>query len=136
MRSLSVRNLTRSKIPALALFEKARLAGLSSWDISLVFVGPARAKALNMSLRDKTYTPNVLSYAVGTRSGEIIICPDVAKAQAPLHGHSTHDFILSLFIHGLFHLKGMRHGTTMEKSERATLARVLGTNHRRRMSAS
>ncbi len=135
MRSLSVRNLTRSKIPASALFEKARTAGLSSWDISLVFVGATRARGLNKSLRNKTYTPNVLSYEVGPHSGEIIICPEVAKKQAPLHGHTTHDFMLALFIHGLFHLKGMRHGTTMEKSERATLARVIGTNHRRRMSA-
>jgi len=125
MGTLSVRDFTRHSIPTSAVFEKARKAVLPSWDISLVFVGKARARALNTSLRNKTYTPNVLSYSAGNKSGEIIICPAVAKEQAPRHGHTPSHFMLALFIHGLFHLKGMQHGTTMEQSERAVLARVV-----------
>ena len=125
MGALLVRDFTRHPSVSPSVFEKARQAVLPAWDISLVFVGTTRARQLNMSLRNKTYTPNVLSYAVGERSGEIIICRAVAARQAHKHGHTPTRFVLALFIHGLFHLKGMRHGTTMEESERAVLARIV-----------
>jgi probable rRNA maturation factor len=108
---------------------------LPSWEISLAFVDPALAKRLNKKLRGKTYTPNVLSYEVGKRHGEIIICKDVAKKQAPEFKLSTTRFIDLLFIHGLLHLKGMAHGTTMEKREQALLQRFAithATTHRNR----
>lgn len=127
---LFVRDFTRHPAISPTPFEKARQAVLPAWDISLVFAGPTRARALNKALRNKTYTPNVLSYVAGKQSGEIIICRDVAKKQAPLHGHTPSRFVLALFIHGLFHLKGMRHGTTMEESERAVLARVVSSTRR------
>jgi ssRNA-specific RNase YbeY (16S rRNA maturation enzyme) len=38
---------------------------------------------LNKKLRNKTYTPNVLSYAVGEKSGEMIICREVAREAGP-----------------------------------------------------
>jgi len=122
MRTVSVRNFTRQQVPRVAYH---RIAGavLPDWDISLAFVGPTKAKALNVSLRDKTYTPNVLSYEAGEKSGEIIICPAVAKKQAPRYGLSTGNFILLLFIHALLHLKGMPHGATMEARERQLLAK-------------
>lgn len=132
MGTLSVRDFTRHPSFSPSSFEKARQAVLPAWDISLVFVGPARARALNKSLRNKTYTPNVLSYTAGKQSGEIIICRAVATKQAPLHGHTPTRFVLALFIHGLFHLKGMQHGTTMEESERAVLARVVSSTRPRR----
>lgn len=96
---------------------------LPGWDVSLVFVGKDRAKALNRSLRKKDYTPNVLSYVVGDKSGEIIICLAVANLQAPSYGFSYVDHVTFLFIHGLYHLKGVSHGATMERLERVTLAK-------------
>ena len=56
---------------------------LPGWDLSLAFVGPAKARALNTQLRNKDYIPNMLSYVVGEKSGEIIICPSEAAKQAP-----------------------------------------------------
>ncbi len=126
---------------------------LPGWDISLVFAGEIRAKALNIALRDKDYIPNVLSYETGNpkpakdmntrqnRSGEIIICPSIAKKQAPEHELPYKEFLALLFIHGLLHLKGQRHGATMEKQERQLAARFTnnalsklpnGTTHRNR----
>ncbi|MEO6536711.1 MAG: rRNA maturation RNase YbeY [Candidatus Paceibacterota bacterium] len=96
---------------------------LPGWDISLVFAGEIRAKALNIALRNKDYIPNVLSYETGKKSGEIIICPSIAKKQAPEHELPYKGFLALLFIHGLLHLKGQRHGATMEKQERQLAAR-------------
>ncbi len=56
---------------------------LPGWEISLAFVSPSIAKNLNKKLRKKTYTPNVLSYQVGDRSGEVIICLERPNSSRP-----------------------------------------------------
>jgi len=127
MNGISVRNFTRRKMPV-SPFVKAAKAVLPDWEISLVFVGETRAKKLNISLRNKTYTPNVLSYVLGKKHGEIFICLITAEKNASSFGLSASNFILFLFIHGLLHLKGYRHGTTMKRHEQKLLARVAGNN--------
>lgn len=122
MTTVSIRNLTRQRVPRFA-YGKVAAAVLPGWDVSLAFVTPEKAKALNTTLRDKTYTPNVLSYEAGAKSGEIIICPTIAKTQAGQYGLSASRFTLLLFIHALLHLKGMPHGATMEARERQLLAK-------------
>jgi rRNA maturation RNase YbeY len=137
MATLSIRNLTRRATPVLP-FTDAVQAVLPAWDISLVFATPAKALDLNQSLRNKTYTPNVLSYEVGKKNGEIVICLAEAKKQAPSFDLESSAFVLFLFIHALLHLKGMQHGLTMESRERTLLARFVpdtnknGTTHRNR----
>ena len=79
-----------------------------------------------MQLRNKSYVPNVLSYESGKNSGEIIICLSVAKQQASSYDLSYRNFTAFLFIHGLLHLKGLPHGSTMEQHERTLLKRFTG----------
>lgn len=122
MPRVSITDFTHSKTPAHP-YERVAHAVLPAWDISLVFCGRQRARSLNKRLRNKTYVPNVLSYAVGKNSGEIIICKDVLQTQSKQYELSVHAFVLFLFIHGLLHLKGHAHGTTMERYERTLLAR-------------
>lgn len=144
--SLDIKNFTR-RAPAPGVpFTDIAAAVLPGWEISLVFAGARRAQQLNIALRNKSYVPNVLSYettaadARGAQpSGEIIICPEVAKEQAPEYGMAYKEFIAYLFIHGLLHLKGHPHGATMERTERALMTRFAltssprnGTTHRNR----
>ncbi|HEX5774344.1 MAG TPA: rRNA maturation RNase YbeY [Candidatus Paceibacterota bacterium] len=124
MATLDIRNFTRGPVPRFA-YEKAHALALPGWDISLVFAGETRARHLNKVLRKKDYVPNVLSYESGQRSGEIIICPAVARKEASAYGMSYTAFVGFLFIHGMLHLAGKRHGTTMERQERAILARLI-----------
>jgi rRNA maturation RNase YbeY len=119
---VSIKNFTRRPSAPRATFTAIAKAVLPAWDISLVFVGSARAKALNEKLREKEYVPNVLSYVVGEKSGEIIICPSEAAKQAPAYNLSPITYHLFLFIHGLLHLKGWAHGVTMERCEQKLLA--------------
>jgi len=115
--------MTRRQAPRCA-FDAAAKSVLPSWEVSLVFVGDARAKSMNESLRGKSYVPNVLSYEAGVKSGEIVICLPEAARQAKSYEMSYPVFVLFLFIHGLMHLKGRAHGPTMEKAERALLKRL------------
>src|SRR5512141_2174587 len=127
MSTVEISNHTRRTVPRFA-YQQAAHAVLPGWDISLAFVGPTRAQALNQSLRGKSYIPNILSYAAGAKSGEIIICPAVAQKQARDYGLSPDDFTSLLFIHALLHLKGLPHGATMEKRERQLLAKFAGVS--------
>lgn len=124
MAGVSIKNLTRSAISRpRSVFSDIAASVLPEWDISLVFVGATRARALNKQLRGKDYIPNVLSYAVGDKSAEIIICPAEAAKQAPDFQLTAPAFCLLLFIHGLLHVKGWAHGVRMETSERKLLAK-------------
>lgn len=124
MSTLSIRSFVRHTLPT---HPYARIGAhvLPHWTLSLVFAGRTRAQSLNRMLRKKDYIPNVLSYKVGNRHGEIVICPDVAKRQAKSYGMSYRTFLAYLFIHGCLHLKGHPHGTTMEKREQELLARFI-----------
>ncbi|MHB1769886.1 MAG: rRNA maturation RNase YbeY [Minisyncoccota bacterium] len=125
---ISIKNLTRrGDVPRFA-YTAIAAAILPDWDLSLAFVTPTRARTLNVRMRGASYTPNVLSYALGPRSGEIILCLAEARKQAPAYGMSERKFVLYLFIHGLLHLKGLAHGVTMERRERTLLAKFASRN--------
>lgn len=122
MSTLDIRNFTRSPLPRFP-FEEALAHILPGWDLSLAFAGETRAQQMNVRLRGKEYVPNVLSYESGTKSGEIVICLRVAKKQAPEYEMTYQEFVGFLFIHGCLHLKGMKHGDTMDRTERLLLKR-------------
>lgn len=92
------------------------------YELSLVFVGRARAQALNKATRGKDYVPNVLSFPLTETSGEIYITPSVAKDEASKFNMRPNTYIAYLFIHGLLHLKGYDHGEKMERLEEKYLA--------------
>ena len=92
-----------------------------SYTLSLTFVGEARAQKLNIAYRQKDYIPNVLSFPLDAKTGEIFICPQVAKKQAKDFNLSVDGYIAFLFIHGCVHLKGHDHGDTMDKLEQKYL---------------
>ncbi len=123
MNEVSIRNFTRRKTPRLP-FEDVLKNTIPDWEMSLVFVGAQRATTLNKKLRRRAYTPNVLSYESGYKSGEIIICITQAEKEAHTYGLSVRNFILLLFIHGCLHLKGYPHGTTMERREQNLLSQL------------
>lgn len=100
---------------------KRKILG-AKYELSLAFVGKARAASLNKNYRQKTYSPNVLSFPLTESVGEIVICPLVAKTEAAKFNLSVDGYIAYLFIHGLLHLKGHDHGDTMDKLERKYLS--------------
>ena len=122
--TLDIRNFTRGKAPIFP-FAEALEKILLGWEISLVFAGETRARSLNKKLRNKEYIPNVLSFEVGKKSGEIILCPSVARKQAPLYDLTYTHMVGFLFIHGLLHLKGVQHGATMDRQEREILSQII-----------
>ena len=93
----------------------------TSYTLSLVFVGAARAQKLNQTTRGKSYIPNVLSFPLDATHGEIYIAPTVAKTEAKKFNMTPNGYTGYLFIHGLLHLKGYAHGSKMETLEQKYL---------------
>ncbi|MBX4209486.1 rRNA maturation RNase YbeY [Candidatus Parcubacteria bacterium] len=116
-KKVSLMNKTKGKLPRLP-FSRMKDAVLGpGYDLSLAFVGDAEARRLNMRYRGKDYVPNVLSFELGPDAGEIFIDPLEALRQAPDFGRTPSNMIGFLYIHALCHLKGMKHGSTMERTE-------------------
>lgn len=95
--------------------------------LSLVFVDNIFSRKLNKVYRKKNKPANILSFPLSKKSpdcagsGEIFIDLVTAKREMKMFQMSFPDFVTFLFIHGLLHLKGMKHGDTMEKKEKKLL---------------
>lgn len=116
---LLIRNFTKGTVPTKdmpfsAITEK--VLG-KTYELSLVFVGDRRSRKLNATYRGKDKPTNILSFELSKTSGEIVINPRLARLQAPRFGRTYKNFICFLFIHGVHHLKGMEHGSTMDTAE-------------------
>lgn len=97
-----------------ALFTRIKNEVLGKqYDLSVAFLSPKEMRAVTLKTKKKDHVSNVLSFPLSKTSGEILICKSAAKPFTPEY----------LFIHGLFHIKGMRHGATMEKAEDKILER-------------
>lgn len=130
---LTISNTTRKRLPALPFLAIADKVLGKKYDLSLVFVGNAKSRTLNRVYRGKDKPTNVLSFPYEKNSGEIFI--DLAKVQSELKKFdSNFNFHLGyLFIHGVLHLKGMDHGSMMDRAEMKLVSLFLNekTNHYR-----
>jgi probable rRNA maturation factor len=122
--NLEILNKTKGKLPRLPFASiKEKVLG-KSYELSITFVGKAISQKLNREHRDKDYPTNILSFALSKNSGELVINPDTVKKGAPDFDMDYQNFLAYLLIHGMLHLKGMQHGSTMDSKE-AYYLRVL-----------
>jgi probable rRNA maturation factor len=102
-------------VPFLALKEK--ILG-KSYDLSISFVSPAKARKINIEHRNKDYVPNTLSFSLSKKSGEIVMCMSEARKQYKNFGMTFENYLIFLVLHSMLHLKGYVHGSTMENKEK------------------
>jgi probable rRNA maturation factor len=76
-------------------------------------------KKLNRDYRGKDYATDVLSFSFNEPDylGEIYISLQRVKVQARRFGISYNDEVLRLLVHGMFHLLGCDHQTTVQRNE-------------------
>lgn len=110
---------TLPSVPFLALKEK--VLG-KKYELSIRFVAPAEAQALNIAHRNKDYIPNTLSFPLSKTSGEIILCRSAIRKQYKEFEMTYEKYMTFIVIHSMLHLKGYEHGSTMERKERDLLA--------------
>ena len=82
-------------------------------------------RRLNRNFLGKDYPTDVLSFPSGLTEGslgDLAISEDRAREQAAEQGHSIHEEISVLMLHGLLHLKGMDHASDRGRMHRAEFA--------------
>lgn len=114
---------TKGRPPSLPFVRLKEAILGDAYDLSLVFVSSARSQELNRTYRKRDKPANVLSFPLDEETGEVFIDLAEAKRQAPSYSETYRKFVAHLFIHGLFHLKGFTHGSTMEREERKIRSR-------------
>ncbi len=87
------------------------------YDLSVAFVPVREMRRQNRLYRGKDRATDILSFPLSKKSGEIIFCLSEVKKEAKQFKRTPENFLLFLLIHGLCHLKGYTHGSTMEYAE-------------------
>jgi probable rRNA maturation factor len=121
----TITNTTKGKPPRLPfVYIKEAVLG-KKYELGVQFVSSAKQRKLNQTYRNKDKTTNILSFVISKTSGDITIDLKQVKKDAPLFDMTYTKFLQFLFIHGLLHLKGFEHSSTMEKEEQKYMKKFL-----------
>jgi probable rRNA maturation factor len=125
-------------IQRLATFVLDQLHVHPDAELAIVFVDEGAMEQLHVQWMDEPGPTDVLSFPMdelrpGTEEeptaagllGDIVVCPQVAAAQAETAGHSALEEMQLLTCHGLLHLLGFDHAEPEEEREMFGLQRDL-----------
>ena len=87
------------------------------YNLTVAIVSSAHIKKLNLQFRNIDKPTDILSFPLSKTEGEIYINLAESKKEAVKFDRTYENFLAFLFIHGLVHLKGFDHGSTMERIE-------------------
>jgi probable rRNA maturation factor len=94
------------------IVKACRAAGLRS-TVTVLVTGNSEIRALNSRFRGKNRSTDVLSFpSLGCAeafAGDIAVSLDIAARNARALGHSVHDELKILVLHGILHLAGYDH---------------------------
>jgi probable rRNA maturation factor len=119
--SLAIRKTMRGPKPRVPFENIAKEILGGEYELSLVLCGDSLAQRMNKVYRKKTYKPNVLSFPLSAREGEIFLNVQCAIREARKYGTTAQRRVALLFVHGCFHLRGLDHGARMEAAEQKVL---------------
>jgi probable rRNA maturation factor len=94
-------------------------------ETNVVFVGADEMSSLNAEHMGATGPTDVLSFPIDDAPsvsdevrfvGDIVVCPEVAAANAPSHAGDVDDEIALLLVHGSLHLLGHDHAFPDERA--------------------
>ncbi|HEU4807147.1 MAG TPA: rRNA maturation RNase YbeY [Homoserinimonas sp.] len=132
----SVIAVDEATLQRLAIYTLDQLHVHPDADLSIVLVDEAAMEQLHVQWMDEPGPTDVLSFPMdelrpGTEDaispagllGDVVLCPQVASAQAETAGHSLLDELLMLTVHGILHLLGFDHAEPAEEKEMFGLQR-------------
>jgi probable rRNA maturation factor len=99
-------------------------------ELNILLYGVGPMEELHLRWLDEPGPTDVLSFPMdqlrpGTEDfvtpagllGDVVLCPEVAEAQAETAGHSLQDELNMLLTHGMLHLLGFDHAEPAEEKE-------------------
>ena len=108
----------RGDIPYVPFEEIAHDILGKKFELSLVLCADKLATRINREYRNKTYSPNVLSFPLSPTAGEIFLNVRQAEREAHKYNIPVDERITFLYIHGCLHVGGLDHGDAMEHAEK------------------
>jgi len=118
----TIKNFAKRPLPRIPFRSiKEKILG-KRYELSVVFVGEPQMKKLNKLYRKKDKVTNILSFPLSDMEGEIFINMKKIHEEAVREEKSIKSHLAYIFIHGLLHLKGHGHGSTMENEEKRVLS--------------
>lgn len=134
----SAQAVDEARVLALASYVLDRLHIHPDAELAIQFVNEDTMTTLHVQWMDEPGPTDVLSFPMdelrpGTELepsgpgllGDIVVCPQVAAAQALVAGHETINEILLLTTHGILHLLGYDHAEPDEEKEMFGLQREI-----------
>ena len=115
--TFTLSNTTKDKLPRLAFADMKDAVLGKEYELSLIIVGKKQIQKLNNEYRGINKPTDILSFPLSDDFGEMYINPEMTKLEAKKFDRKYENFFGFLFIHGLVHLKGFDHGSTMESIE-------------------
>jgi probable rRNA maturation factor len=119
-----------SALQRLAAFALDAMHVHADAELAILLVDEGAMEQLHVQWMDEPGPTDVLSFPMdelrpGTEEaetppgllGDIVLCPQVAQAQAETAGHSTLEELLLLTTHGILHLLGFDHAEPDEEKE-------------------
>ena len=88
------------------------------YSLSIAFVSEAKSREINKKYRNKDRATNVLSFPLRKGEGELVLCKTVIMREAKKFDKKFEEWLGFLVIHGMLHLKGLEHSSTMEKAKK------------------
>lgn len=121
-KTLSVFNETNGTLPRVPFQRlKEKILG-KKYILSIVIVGDLQSQRLNRAYRGKNKPTNILSFSLSKNEGELYLNLKQVRRETKLFKRPFANLVSFMLIHGMFHLKGHVHGSTMETKERAVRA--------------
>jgi probable rRNA maturation factor len=87
------------------------------YSLSIAYISSKKSRELNKKYRKKDRATNVLAFPLRKNEGELVLCKPVIRHEAKDFGKTFDQFLGFLVIHGMLHLKGLDHSSTMERAE-------------------
>jgi rRNA maturation RNase YbeY len=104
--NLSITRETTGKLPACHFcISEMRFSG-KDYELSLVFIGRAKAIQMHKDWKSKNDPVNILSFPLSKKKGEIFISLEKARSECKHFDRAYENYLAFLFIHGCVHLKG------------------------------
>lgn len=103
---IEIRNFTNSSKAEIIKKKAERVLkkeGIKDYSLSIVITGEKRMRRINREYRGIDKVTDVLSFSLGDKEGEIIICPN------------TSEDLERVIIHGVLHLLGYDHKEKKEE---------------------
>lgn len=122
----------KGKLPNLPFLKiKNDILG-KDFELNIIYTSKEKNLILNKKYRSKDYIPNILTFPLSNKEGEIYISRGIAYMQYKEFDMPYEKYLILLVVHGCLHLKGHLHETKKDLENMIQLENEYATKYYKR----